>query len=67
MWIFVSLLVLLFAIFYYVDYKTNAVIAKAKKRLNLDISSEIDLVDVLMHQTPRTYFTQCDITPTVHK
>ena len=75
MWTFVPLFVLLFGIFYYVDYNTNAIIIKAQRQIARSNSSSssgnsssdiFDLVDVLVHQTPKKYLTLTD-TPTVHK
>ena len=75
MWTFVPLFVLLFGIFYYVDYNTNAIITKAQRQIARSNSSSsgnsssdiFDLVDVLVHQTPKKYLTLSDTPPTVHK
>ena len=70
MWTIVTLLLFLFVVFYYVDYHTNAVIAKAQeKAVNRNSSVIFDLVDVLVHtNTPKTCLRKAgDITPKVHK
>lgn len=72
MWTIVTLLLFLFVVFYYVDYHTNAVIAKSKEKpnspaaVNSNSSVIFDLVDVLVHNTPKTCLRKAgDITPKV--
>ena len=45
----------IYVIFYYVDYKTNTIIAKAQRRKPDNNSTIFDLVDVLVHNTPKNH------------